>query len=245
MLKRFRTGGAGRGTSSEVEVSRIAERAGGEKAGQGDGATGQPVPARPHARPSSPLWRVRRRDGGKSKKADITSPPADRGAGRTGWYSAAPTPARIDAVVMEARSREYVEHAGRRRLEQGNVTGRRWAWREHEREGLVHEGVEMVSTSAATRIEFHDWTGRGSLSTAAGGREGMTRRASTRRPALFEVDDAPGGHRDRRPVDALPPRREEHTLTCTRSRAARIPRRLPRHRPEGCSLPRARVALAG
>jgi p-hydroxybenzoate 3-monooxygenase len=69
----------------------------------------------------------------------------------------------IDSVVLEARSREHCEHRVRAGvLEQGTVdllremkVGARM-----EREGLVHEGVEIRFRGRGNRIDFKDLTGR-------------------------------------------------------------------------------------
>src|SRR5919205_2401767 len=69
----------------------------------------------------------------------------------------------IEAVVLEDRSREYVEQRVRAGvLEWGTVellkqmgVGERM-----EREGLVHRGVELRFAGEGHRIDFDDLTGR-------------------------------------------------------------------------------------
>jgi p-hydroxybenzoate 3-monooxygenase len=102
---------------------------------------------------------------------------------------------RIDSVVLEARSRDYVERRIRAGvLEQGTVdlleemgVGDRL-----RREGLVHEGVELQFGGERHRIDFPSLTG-GRTITVYGQQEVVKdlieARLETGRPLLFEVDD--------------------------------------------------------
>jgi p-hydroxybenzoate 3-monooxygenase len=100
----------------------------------------------------------------------------------------------IDSVVLEARSRAYVEHRIRAGvLEQGTVNlltemgvGDRLG-----REGLVHEGIELQFAGTRHRIDFPSLTG-GRTITVYGQQEVVkdliAARIGTGRPLLFEVD---------------------------------------------------------
>jgi p-hydroxybenzoate 3-monooxygenase len=100
----------------------------------------------------------------------------------------------IDSVVLEARSRAYVEHRIRAGvLEQGTVdllvemgVGDRL-----RREGLAHEGIELQFAGARHRIDFPSLTG-GRKITVYGQQEVVkdliAARIGTGRPLLFEVD---------------------------------------------------------
>jgi p-hydroxybenzoate 3-monooxygenase len=101
----------------------------------------------------------------------------------------------IDSVVLEARSREYVERRIRAGvLEQGTVdlleamgVGDRM-----RREGLVHDGIELQFGGERHRIDFPSLTG-GRRITVYGQQEVVkdliAARIATGRPLLFEVED--------------------------------------------------------
>jgi p-hydroxybenzoate 3-monooxygenase len=101
----------------------------------------------------------------------------------------------IDSVVLEDRSREYVEQRVRAGvLEQGTVdllkeigVGERL-----QREGLVHDGIELQFQGRRHRIDFPALTG-GRRITVYGQQEVVkdliAARLETGRPLLFEVDD--------------------------------------------------------
>jgi len=101
----------------------------------------------------------------------------------------------IDSVVLEDRSREYVEQRIRAGvLEQGTVdllneigVGERL-----EREGLVHDGIEIQFAGARHRIDFPSLTG-GRRITVYGQQEVVKdligARLETGRPLLFEVSN--------------------------------------------------------
>jgi p-hydroxybenzoate 3-monooxygenase len=101
----------------------------------------------------------------------------------------------IDSVIVEARSREYVEQRIRAGvLEQGTVdllveigVGDRL-----RRKGLVHEGIELQFAGERHRIDFPSLTG-GRTITVYGQQEVVrdliAARLETGRPLLFEVDD--------------------------------------------------------
>jgi p-hydroxybenzoate 3-monooxygenase len=101
----------------------------------------------------------------------------------------------IESVVLEDRSREYVEHRVRAGvLEQGTVdllsaTG--VADRLH-REGLVHHGIELRFGGEGHRIPMSDLTG-GRAITIYGQQEVVkdlvAARVATGEPLLFEVED--------------------------------------------------------
>jgi p-hydroxybenzoate 3-monooxygenase len=101
----------------------------------------------------------------------------------------------IDSVVLEDRSREHVE--GRVRagvLEQGTVDLLReiGVGERLDREGLVHDGIELQFAGERHRIDFPSLTG-GRRITVYGQQEVVkdliTARLETGRPLLFEVDD--------------------------------------------------------
>jgi p-hydroxybenzoate 3-monooxygenase len=101
----------------------------------------------------------------------------------------------IDSVVLEDRSREYVEQRVRAGvLEQGTVdllteigVGERL-----QREGLVHDGIELQFAGERHRIDFPSLTG-GRRITVYGQQEVVkdliAARLETGRPLLFEVED--------------------------------------------------------
>jgi p-hydroxybenzoate 3-monooxygenase len=101
----------------------------------------------------------------------------------------------IDSVVLEDRSREYVEQRIRAGvLEQGTVdllieigVGERL-----QREGLVHDGIELQFAGERHRIDFPSLTG-GRRITVYGQQEVVkdliAARLATGRPLLFEVAD--------------------------------------------------------
>jgi p-hydroxybenzoate 3-monooxygenase len=101
----------------------------------------------------------------------------------------------IDSVLLEARSREYVEQRIRAGvLEQGTVdllveTG---VGDRLQREGLVHEGIELQFEGERHRIDFPSLTG-GRTITVYGQQEVVkdliAARLQTARPLLFGVDD--------------------------------------------------------
>jgi p-hydroxybenzoate 3-monooxygenase len=101
----------------------------------------------------------------------------------------------IDSVVLEARSREYVEQRIRAGvLEQGTVdllveTG---VGERLRREGLVHGGIELQFGGERHRIDFPSLTG-GRTITVYGQQEVVkdliAARLETRRPLLFEVEN--------------------------------------------------------
>jgi p-hydroxybenzoate 3-monooxygenase len=100
----------------------------------------------------------------------------------------------IDSVVIENRSRSYVEQRIRAGvLEHGTVellTDAGVADRLH-REGMVHEGVELLFDGAGHRIDFAELTGK--AITVYGQHEVVkdlvAARIATGRPLLFEVSD--------------------------------------------------------
>jgi p-hydroxybenzoate 3-monooxygenase len=101
----------------------------------------------------------------------------------------------IDSVVLEARSREYVEQRVRAGvLEQGTVdllTGSGLAERLH-REALVHHGIWFRFAGRAHRIPLSELTGGRSIRVY--GQQEVVRdliaaRLATGRPLVFEVED--------------------------------------------------------
>jgi p-hydroxybenzoate 3-monooxygenase len=101
----------------------------------------------------------------------------------------------IDSIILEDRSREYVEQRIRAGvLEQGTVdllyeigVGERL-----QREGLVHDGIELQFAGTRHRIDFPSLTG-GRRITVYGQQEVVkdliAARLATGRPLLFEVAD--------------------------------------------------------
>jgi p-hydroxybenzoate 3-monooxygenase len=101
----------------------------------------------------------------------------------------------IDSVVLEDRSREYVEQRIRAGvLEQGTVDllGEIGVGERLQREGLVHEGIELQFAGKRHRIDFPSLTG-GRRITVYGQQEVVKDlvavRLATGRPLLFEVAD--------------------------------------------------------
>ncbi|HET9323306.1 MAG TPA: 4-hydroxybenzoate 3-monooxygenase, partial [Gaiellaceae bacterium] len=99
----------------------------------------------------------------------------------------------IDSVVLEDRSREYVEHRIRAGvLEQGTVDllNEMGVGDRLRREGLVHDGIELQFAGERHRIDFPSLTG-GRRITVYGQQEVVkdliVARMKTGRPLLFEV----------------------------------------------------------
>src|SRR3954451_19400986 len=127
----------------------------------------------------------------------------------------------IDSVILEDRSRDYVEQRIRAGvLEQGTVdllielgVGERL-----EREGLVHHGVELRFGGEGHRIAFDELTG-GKGITIYGQQEVVkdliAARLETGRELLFEVDDVrPEGIEGEAPTIRYRHDGEEHELQC-------------------------------
>ena len=126
----------------------------------------------------------------------------------------------IESVVLEDRSREYVEQRVRAGvLEWGTVellkemgVGERM-----ERQGLVHRGVELRFAGEGHRIDFDELTGRGI--TVYGQQEVVKDLIAARLdfggPLLFEVDDVrPEGIESDSPSLRYRHDGEEHVLDC-------------------------------
>jgi p-hydroxybenzoate 3-monooxygenase len=101
----------------------------------------------------------------------------------------------IDSVVLESQSREYLEHRVRAGvLEQGTVDLLRaiGVAERLDREGLVHNGVELQFDGERHRIDFPSLTG-GRRITVYGQQEVVKDLIAARfeagRPLLFEVSD--------------------------------------------------------
>lgn len=127
----------------------------------------------------------------------------------------------IESVVLEARSREYVEKRVRAGvLEQGTVDLLRDAGvgdRLH-REGLVHEGLELRFSGAGHRIDLAELTG-GRTITVYGQQEVVKDLVAARLAAggeiLFEVDDVRvEGFTSDAPVVRFRHGGQDHELTC-------------------------------
>ena len=127
----------------------------------------------------------------------------------------------IDSVVLEDRSREYVEQRIRAGvLEQGTVdllteigVGERLG-----REGLVHDGIEIQFTGERHRIDFPSLTG-GRRITVYGQQEVVrdliAARLETGRPLLFEVSNVGvDGFESDSPVVRFRQRGEDVELGC-------------------------------
>jgi p-hydroxybenzoate 3-monooxygenase len=126
----------------------------------------------------------------------------------------------IDNVVLEDRSREYVEQRVRAGvLEHGTVellkqigVGERM-----ERQGLVHRGVELRFAGEGHRIDFDDLTGK--AITVYGQQEVVkdliAARLEAGGPLLFEVDDVrPEEFETDAPAIRYRHDGEEHVLRC-------------------------------
>jgi len=104
----------------------------------------------------------------------------------------------IDSVVLEDRSRDYVEHRIRAGvLEQGTADLLREAGvgERIEREGIVHRGIELQFDGERHRIAFDELTGK---SIVIYGQTEIVKdlievRLETGRPLLFEVSDVSVG----------------------------------------------------
>jgi len=127
----------------------------------------------------------------------------------------------IDSVVLEDRSREYVEQRIRAGvLEQGTVdllteigVGERLG-----REGLVHDGIEIQFAGERHRIDFPSLTGRRRITVY--GQQEVVRdliaaRLETGRPLLFEVSNVGvDGFESDSPVVRFRQRGEDVELGC-------------------------------
>jgi p-hydroxybenzoate 3-monooxygenase len=126
----------------------------------------------------------------------------------------------IESVVLEARSREYVEQRVRAGvLEQGtvNLMKEMGVGERMERQGLVHHGVELRFAERGHRIDFEDLTGK--AITVYGQQEVVKDLIAARLdfggPLLFEVDDVrPEGIETDAPSLRFSHDGEEHTLQC-------------------------------
>jgi p-hydroxybenzoate 3-monooxygenase len=126
----------------------------------------------------------------------------------------------IESVVLEARSREYVEQRIRAGvLEQGtvNLMKEMGVGERMERQGLVHHGVELRFAERGHRIDFEDLTGK--AITVYGQQEVVKDLIAARLdfggPLLFEVDDVrPEGIETDAPSLRFSHDGEEHTLHC-------------------------------
>jgi p-hydroxybenzoate 3-monooxygenase len=126
----------------------------------------------------------------------------------------------VESVVLEARSREYVEHRVRAGvLEQGTVDllnelglGERLG-----REGLVHHGIELRFDGRGHRIGFEELAGR--AITIYGQQEVVkdliAARLESQAPLRFEVDGVrPGGLESDSPTIRYLHEGTEHELRC-------------------------------
>jgi p-hydroxybenzoate 3-monooxygenase len=100
----------------------------------------------------------------------------------------------IDSVVLEDRSREYVEQRIRAGvLEQGSADLLREAGvgERMEREGIVHEGVELQFDGERHRIDFAALTGKSIViyGQTEVVKDLIAARLATGRPLLFEVEE--------------------------------------------------------
>ena len=126
----------------------------------------------------------------------------------------------IESVVLEARSREYVEQRVRAGvLEQGtvNLMKEMGVGERMERQGLVHHGVELRFAERGHRIDFEDLTGK--AITVYGQQEVVKDLIAARLDfggrLLFEVEDVrPEGIETDAPSLRFSHDGEEHTLQC-------------------------------
>jgi p-hydroxybenzoate 3-monooxygenase len=127
----------------------------------------------------------------------------------------------IDSVVLESQSRAYLEHRVRAGvLEQGtaDLLGAIGVGERLQREGLVHEGIELQFEGERHRIDFPSLTG-GRRITVYGQQEVVkdliAARLETGRPLRFEVTDvAVGGFESDSPTIRFGHEGEEIELSC-------------------------------
>ena len=142
----------------------------------------------------------------------------------------------IESVVLENRSRDYVEQRIRAGvLEQGTVDAARSApgvGERLQREGIVHRGIHLQFEGERHHVPMSELTGgrHDRRLRADGGRQGSDRGAARRRAAA----PVRGGRRrrprlrGRRAVRHLRPRRRDAPTRLRRDRRLRrLPRRLP------------------
>jgi p-hydroxybenzoate 3-monooxygenase len=126
----------------------------------------------------------------------------------------------IESVVLEARSRDYVEQRVRAGvLEQGtvNLLSEIGVGERMERQGLVHHGVELRFAGRGHRIDFQDLTGR--AITVYGQQEVVKDLIAARLDfggeLLFEVEDVrPEGIETESPSLSFRYEGEERLLDC-------------------------------
>ena len=126
----------------------------------------------------------------------------------------------IESVVLEARSRDYVEQRVRAGvLEQGtvNLMKQMGVGERMERQGLVHHGVELRFAERGHRIDFEELTGK--AITVYGQQEVVKDLIAARLdfggPLLFEVEEVrPEGIETDAPALRFTHDGEEHTLRC-------------------------------
>jgi p-hydroxybenzoate 3-monooxygenase len=126
----------------------------------------------------------------------------------------------IESVILEARSREYVEHRVRAGvLEHGTVDllGECGLGERLKREGLVHHGVHLQFDGTRHRIALSDLTA-GKAITVYGQQEVVKdligARLGTDRPLLFEAEATSNSGLESAPVIAYRHEGEDRELRC-------------------------------
>ena len=143
-------------------------------------------------------------------------------------------------MILEARSREYVEQrirCRRARAGDGRPARRDRGGGQASARGLVHEGIELQFAGERHRIDFPSLTG-GRTITVYGQQEVVkdliAARVETGRPLLFEVDDVTlAGVESKSPAIRFVHGRPARAALRLRRGLRRLPRRLPRRDPGG------------
>ena len=157
----------------------------------------------------------------------------------------------IDCVVLEARTREYVEQRQRAgMLEQGTVDALHEAGAAErlQAEGLVHQGIELRFDRERHHIDFPALTGGRTVTIYAQTeivKDLVALQLAEGPPLLFEAEalavEKPESDNARRTVPARGPRADADLRL--RRRLRRLPRHLPRRVP-GRGQPHVRARLS-
>ena len=155
----------------------------------------------------------------------------------------------VESVVLENRSREYVEQRVRAGvLEQGAVDVFRVAGLggRIEAEGLVHHGIELRFAGRGHRIAMSELTGGRTITIYGQNRvvaDLVEARLAAGGPLLYEVEDVAVHDLDSdRPSISFDVRRRRRGARVRRDRRLRrLPRRLPAGRPRGAITEYERV----
>ncbi len=126
----------------------------------------------------------------------------------------------IESVVLEARSRQYIEsrvRAGVLEHQTVDVLNEAGVGERMRREGLLHHGIFLHFAGNSHRIDFADLTGRAVMIYGQQElvRDLVTARLATREPLLFEIDSVSvHDHDSDQPTVRYRAGGSEHLLQC-------------------------------